>query len=56
MGASAPRKTGVELESLITEVKDLLPGLGDGFLEVSDDSFYGNILSMLFFFFAGGRM
>ncbi|XP_071841614.1 activating signal cointegrator 1 complex subunit 2-like [Apostichopus japonicus] len=34
MGASAPRKTGVELESLITEVKDLLPGLGDGFLEI----------------------
>jgi hypothetical protein len=25
---------GVELESLITEVKDILPHLGDGFVEV----------------------
>lgn len=29
---SAP--SGVELESLITEVKDILPDLGDGFVQV----------------------
>lgn len=26
--------SGVELESLITEVKDILPDLGDGFVQV----------------------
>ena len=29
------RVTGVELDSLITEVKDILPHLGDGFVEVN---------------------
>jgi hypothetical protein len=29
------RVTGVELDSLITEVKDILPHLGDGFVEVT---------------------
>ncbi|XP_033758452.1 activating signal cointegrator 1 complex subunit 2-like [Pecten maximus] len=33
-GACAARKTGVELESLISSVKDLLPDLGEGFIEV----------------------
>lgn len=28
------RVTGVELDSLITAVKDILPHLGDGFMEV----------------------
>jgi hypothetical protein len=27
--------TGVELDSLISEVKDILPHLGDGFVEVT---------------------
>ena len=31
---------GVELDSLITSVKDLLPELGDGFIEVSDQLSY----------------
>ncbi|XP_071503366.1 activating signal cointegrator 1 complex subunit 2-like [Diadema antillarum] len=31
--ASAPVKTGVELDSLISGVKDLLPDLGEGFIE-----------------------
>jgi hypothetical protein len=36
-GAAVLRKrvTGVELDSLITEVKDILPHLGDGFVEVN---------------------
>ncbi|XP_048774497.2 activating signal cointegrator 1 complex subunit 2-like isoform X3 [Ostrea edulis] len=34
MGACAPRKTGVELESMIASVKDLLPDLGEGFIEI----------------------
>ncbi|XP_062615224.1 activating signal cointegrator 1 complex subunit 2-like [Saccostrea cucullata] len=34
MGACAPRKTGVELDSLIAAVKDLLPDLGEGFIEL----------------------
>ena len=34
LGACAPRKSGVELESLITSVHDLLPDLGEGFIEV----------------------
>jgi hypothetical protein len=29
------RVTGIELDSLITEVKDILPHLGDGFVEVT---------------------
>jgi len=29
------RVTGVDLDSLITEVKDILPHLGDGFVEVN---------------------
>jgi hypothetical protein len=29
------RVTGVELDSLITEIKDVLPHLGDGFVEVT---------------------
>jgi hypothetical protein len=29
------RVMGVELDSLITEVKDVLPHLGDGFVEVT---------------------
>ncbi|XP_052059611.1 activating signal cointegrator 1 complex subunit 2-like [Mytilus californianus] len=31
---SEPRKTGVELESLVSSVKDLLPDLGEGFIEL----------------------
>jgi hypothetical protein len=36
-GAAVLKKcvTGVELDSLITEVKDILPHLGDGFVEVT---------------------
>lgn len=34
MGACAPVKTGVELDSMIAAVKDLLPDLGDGFIEL----------------------
>lgn len=34
LGACAPRKSGVELESLIYIVKDLLPDLGDGFIKL----------------------
>ena len=34
-GACAPRVSGVELESLISSVKDLLPDLGEGFIEVN---------------------
>jgi hypothetical protein len=30
------RVTGVELDSLITEVKDILPHLEDGFVEVNN--------------------
>ena len=30
-----PRVSGVQLESLISSVKDLLPDLGEGFIEVS---------------------
>ncbi|KAJ9593726.1 hypothetical protein L9F63_014699, partial [Diploptera punctata] len=39
--AEAPKKrvTGVELESLITEVKDILPYLGDGFVEMCLEHF-----------------
>ncbi|KAK3587712.1 hypothetical protein CHS0354_042502 [Potamilus streckersoni] len=33
-GACAPRVTGVELDSLITSVKDILPDLGEGFIEL----------------------
>ncbi|XP_069115568.1 activating signal cointegrator 1 complex subunit 2-like [Argopecten irradians] len=33
-GACAARKSGVELQSLISSVKDLLPDLGEGFIEV----------------------
>ena len=33
-GAGASRISGIELESLISNVKDLLPDLGDGFIEV----------------------
>ena len=33
-GACARRITGVELDSLITSVHDLLPDLGQGFIEV----------------------
>ena len=40
LGACAPRVSGIELESLITSVKDLLPDLGEGFIEVS---FYSSI-------------
>ena len=34
-GACAPTKKGVELDSMIAAVKDLLPELGEGFVEVS---------------------
>lgn len=34
LGACAPQVSGVELESMISSVKDLLPALGDGFIEV----------------------
>lgn len=34
LGACAPQVTGVELDSLISSVKDLLPELGEGFIEV----------------------
>lgn len=34
LGACAPRKTGIELESLIYTIKDLLPDLGDGFIKL----------------------
>ena len=34
MGACAPKITGVELQSLISSVKDLLPDLGEGFIEI----------------------
>ena len=33
-GACAPTKKGVELDSMIAAVKDLLPELGEGFVEV----------------------
>ncbi|XP_074652104.1 activating signal cointegrator 1 complex subunit 2-like isoform X2 [Tubulanus polymorphus] len=33
-GACAMRKTGIELESLVSAVKDLLPNLGNGFIEI----------------------
>ena len=32
--AAAPGVSGIELDSLIFAVKDLLPELGDGFIEV----------------------
>jgi len=34
-GACAPAVTGIELDSLITSVRDLLPDLGEGFIEVT---------------------
>ena len=37
-GACAPRVTGVELDSLVSSVKDLLPDLGEGFIEVTTAS------------------
>lgn len=44
MGACAPRKTGVELESMIASVKDLLPDLGEGFIEVGKPGFVSHYL------------
>ncbi len=38
LGACAPRVSGVELESLISSVKDLLPDLGEGFIQVSEET------------------
>jgi hypothetical protein len=35
-GACAPTISGVELESLISSVHDLLPDLGEGFIEVGE--------------------
>ncbi|XP_060572679.1 activating signal cointegrator 1 complex subunit 2-like isoform X1 [Ruditapes philippinarum] len=34
VGACAPQVTGVELDSMVSSVKDLLPDLGEGFIEV----------------------
>ncbi|XP_053372909.1 LOW QUALITY PROTEIN: activating signal cointegrator 1 complex subunit 2-like [Mercenaria mercenaria] len=34
VGACAPQVTGVELESMVSSVKDLLPELGEGFIEL----------------------
>jgi len=34
-GACALAVTGIELDSLITSVRDLLPDLGEGFIEVT---------------------
>lgn len=34
IGACAPKMKGIELDSLISSVHDLLPDLGEGFIEV----------------------
>lgn len=40
---SEPRKTGIELESMISSVQDLLPDLGEGFIELCLDELGYNI-------------
>lgn len=40
---SEPRKIGIELESMVSSVKDLLPDLGEGFIELCLDEMGYNI-------------
>ncbi|XP_071095165.1 activating signal cointegrator 1 complex subunit 2-like [Haliotis cracherodii] len=42
-GACAPRPSNIEIDSLVSSVKDLLPELGDGFIEVLLEEFGYNL-------------